>query len=80
MRIGRPYKEYQFSLTKENQLPPIINNKNIKKKVGRYNLGGDLLEEFESIEQASKIWGHGVSRCVNGKQKQCKGYLFKHIS
>ena len=80
IRLERPYKEWQLSLTKEERLNPVINKKNIKKRVGRFTLGGDLLEEFDSIEQAKKIWGSGVTRCVQGKQQQCKGYLFKQIS
>lgn len=80
IRLERPYKEWQFSFTKEDSLPKVISKKNIKKRVGRYSLGGDLLEEFDSIEQARKVWGSGVVRCVQGKQQQCKGYLFKQIS
>lgn len=80
MRMEKPYKQWQFSLTKEESLPKIISKKNLKKRVGRYTLGGDLIEEFDSVEQAKKIWGSGVSRCVQGKQQQCKGYLFKQIS
>lgn len=80
IRLERPYKNWQLSLTKEERLTKVINKKNVKKRVGRFNLGGDLLEEFDSIEQARKIWGSGVIRCVQGKQQQCKGYLFKQIS
>ena len=80
IRLNRPYKQWQFSLTKEESLPKVISKKNIKKSVGRYTLGGDLIETFESIEAAKKIWGSGVQRTVRGVQKQCKGYLFKLIS
>lgn len=80
LRLERPYKQWQFSLTKEETLPKVINKKNIKKRIGRYTLGGDLIEVFESIESAKKIWGSGVQRTVRGQQKQCKGYLFKLIS
>ena len=80
IRLERPYKNWQFSFVKKEKLDKVINKKNVKKRVGRFSLGGDLLEEFESIEQARKIWGSGVIRCVQGKQQQCKGYLFKQIS
>lgn len=80
MRVGRPYKEYQFSLEKVDNMPKVINKRNINKRVGRYSLGGDLLEEFDSITQASKVWGSGAIRCAQGKQQQCKGYLFRIIS
>lgn len=79
IRLGKPYKEYQFSLEKKERLSKVINKKNIRKRVGRYTLGGDLIEEFESIEAAKKKWGSGAMRCVQGKQQQCKGYLFRQI-
>lgn len=80
MRAERPFKGYQLSLSKVNKLPTVIDKKNVKKRVGRYSLGGDLLEEFDSIEQAKKAWGSGAQRCAQGRQQQCKGYLFKIIS
>ena len=80
IRAERPYKGYQLSLEKTEKLKEIIDKKNIRKRVGRYSLGGDLLEEFDSIEQAKLAWGSGAQRCAQGRQQQCKGYLFKIIS
>lgn len=80
IRTERPYKGYQLSLKKVEKLKEIIDKKNIRKRVGRYSLGGDLIEEFDSIEQAKLAWGSGAQRCVQGRQQQCKGYLFKIIS
>ncbi len=80
IRAERPYKGYQLSLDKVQQLPKVVDKKNIKKRVGRYSLGGDLLEEFDSIEQAKLAWGSGAQKCAQGRQQQCKGYLFRIIS
>lgn len=80
IRTERPYKNYQFSLEKVDSMPKVVNKRNINKRVGRFSLGGDLLEEFDSITQASEIWGTGARRCAQGKQQQCKGYLFRVIS
>lgn len=80
LRMNKPYREYQLSLTKESSLPPIQSKRNISKKVGRYSLGGELLETFSSITEALNKWGSGAARCAQGKQQQCKGYLFKIIS
>ena len=80
IRAERPYKGYQLSLEKIKKLKEVIDKKNTKKRVGRYSLGGDLIEEFDSIEQAKLTWGSGAQRCVQGRQQQCKGYLFKIIS
>ena len=80
IRLCRPYKQWQFSLNKELSLPRVINKKNVKKEIGRYTLEGMLIETFDSIESAKKIWGSGVQRVIRGYQEQYKGYLFKLIS
>lgn len=80
LRMGRPFKGCQLSLERVEKLKEVIDKRNTKKRVGRYSLGGDLLEEFESIEQAKLAWGSGAQRCAQGRQQQCKGYLFRIIS
>lgn len=80
IRCERPYKNYQISLEKVQSLPPKINNANISKKVGRYSIEGELLQEFKSITEACKQFGTGVQKVLRGQQQQCKGYVFKYIS
>lgn len=54
--------------------------KNISKKVGRYDLENNLIETFNSVRDAIKIWGQGVNKILNGSQKQTKGFVFKFIN
>ena len=80
LRTNKPYKGYQISIVKKEFMPSVQDKRNTSKKVGRYSLGGELLETFSSITEALKKWGSGAARCAQGKQQQCKGYLFKIIS
>lgn len=75
----RPYKEYQLSLEKKDKLHKAKNPTNLSKRVGCYDLEGNLLEEFNSIKQATKKYGSGVFRVLNNRQKQTKGFIFKYL-
>lgn len=53
-----------------------------RKKIGQFNLNGDLIEEFESITYASKITGitrKSIKDNLNGKIKNPKNYVWKYI-
>ena len=72
----RPYKGYQLSLEKKDKLHT---PQNISKRIGCYDLNGNLIEEFSSIKQATKKYGSGVFRVLNNRQKQTKGFIFKYL-
>lgn len=49
------------------------------KRIGRYSKEGDLLEEFDSIKAAIRIYGSGVNRVLTNKQETTKGFIFKYL-
>lgn len=56
--------------------------KRIKKRVKKYDLNGNLLNEYESIYQVSALNGFTRARIrnnCNGKQKTCGGHVFRYI-
>ncbi len=53
--------------------------KNKRKKIGRYDLDGNLLDTYPSLNACSKVWGRGVAHCIQEKYKTHKGYVFKII-
>jgi hypothetical protein len=79
MRENRPYKQYQLSLEKVEKLPSVINKRNIKKRIGRFDMTGNLLEEYDSITSAQDKFGTGVRRVLKGQQKHCHNFIFKYI-
>ena len=72
----RPYKDYQLSLEKKDKLHKA---NALSKRIGCYDLNGNLIEEFSSTKQATKKYGSGVFRVLNNRQKQTKGFIFKYL-
>lgn len=80
LRGQTPFKGYQISLEKEERLPEVKDPRKLKKAVGEYSLTGDLLNTYETVTKARKVYGAGVSRCLRGQQKTCHNLIFKYIS
>ena len=54
-------------------------SKNSKKKVGKFDDDGNLLQEWESMRQCSKEVGVGVQNVLTGKYQKHKGFIYKYI-
>ncbi len=78
--LGRPYKNTQISFEKLEKLPKSdYIKKNAPKRVGRYSLNGELLQEYNSIKEAIREYGSGVNRVLSGKQEKTKGFIFRYL-
>lgn len=78
MRKERPYKNYQFSLIKEDKLEPLKRNTFYKRAVLVYSIDGIFIEELSTITETMKKYSRGVLKVLKGQQKQCRGYVFKY--
>jgi len=54
----------------------IDNNKS--KKVKQYNMNHEYITEFNSVKDAERIFGKGISNCALGKSKSSNGYIWKY--
>ena len=57
--------------------------KKYSKKVIQYDLDGNFIREFNSIEDTAKhfnVTSQSINRCCKGKLKRCKNYIFKFKS
>ena len=79
MRCGMQYKNYQLTTTFVEKMDPIVDKRNIKKRVGQYTLTGELVETYDTVTKARAAHGAGVSRCLRGQQKQCHNFIFKYV-
>lgn len=76
VRSGGLYKGLQISREKV----PFMKNVskcNEKRKVLQFDLSGNLIKEWDSIESAFKEYGPGVKRCLKGLVKKTKNFVFK---
>ena len=51
-------------------------------KVGKYNLNGELIKEYNSLKEASeelKVHPSNISKACKGVNKTCKGFIWKKV-
>ena len=80
LNLNKPYKGFQFSLTQVDKLSPIV-IKNEKKKVNVYDVYGNLLNTYDSVNQVITelhLDSSTVHRCLKGTARQTKGYILKY--
>jgi hypothetical protein len=68
-----------WSYSQSNSFKIIIDSR--KKKVFQYNYNGELVAEFISVAEASKITGLSkscISRCCRGERQSSGGYIWKY--
>lgn len=58
-------------------------NQDKTKRVGKYDLEGNIVEVYDSLSRAEKLnnspRGSGIGRCCRGKQKQYMGFKWAFI-
>lgn len=70
---------YFWSWEKVNKLEVPQNfNPHKKRKVGRYDSEGNLLETFDTVRSCRKQYGN-VDKVLKGAASHCKGFKFKYI-
>lgn len=73
------YNGFMWSLEKLPKFNCKGISKNSKKKVGKFDLEGNLIETYESGRKACKENGVGVQNVLSGKYAKHKGYIYKYI-
>jgi hypothetical protein len=54
--------------------------KTFKRKIGQYNLEGDLIKEYNSIVNAEKELGiQTIKKVLYNKQKTAGGFIWKYL-
>ena len=60
----------------------MVNNPKRSKRVGQYDLEGNLIAMFDSVREVERRLGFcngDISRCCVGKSRHSHGYLWRHI-
>ena len=72
---------YYWSRTSDNNFET-KKVEGIGKPVGQFLINGELIQKYESRNEAARITGYDrkrIGECCNGKIKTYKGYVFKYL-
>ena len=69
-----------FYGVQKNYLNMHLKRKKQKRKVGKYDLDGNLVKIYDSATAAEKENGTSVWKVLNGTNKTQKGYTYKYLS
>lgn len=77
---GRTMAKFQWNINKVIKMENKINytNSGLKRRIGQYDLDGNLVKEFESVAECKKTFTN-VRKVLNGQLPSTKGYVFKYI-
>ena len=81
IRLGHLFHGYQLSYEKVPFMKKFEKKKpkNQGKRVGRYDLNGNLLEIYKHTNACMAAGYCNVRQNLKGITKQCKGFVFKFI-
>lgn len=78
IQLQRPLKDFYWSYEKYDKYPVQKDLKPRKRKVGRYDMDGNLLEVFESVRACREQYSN-INKVLKGVCNTCKGFKFKYI-
>lgn len=84
-RLGGTCCGYQWFYTYQGEkIKPIVikDRSSSHKKIGKFNLGGDLIKIYQSQKEAgydNNIHVSDISECCHNKKKQIKGFIYNFI-
>lgn len=74
---NKPKTAFQWKLEKLDKIES-IEVKTKSRKVGQYDLEGNLINVFNTVSECSKKFS-GCKHVLHGKRKTSGGYIFKYI-
>lgn len=78
IRLGRIFHGFQWSVEKLDSMNPIKSVHSGPRKVGQYDLDGNLIKIFNTVTECTKQFS-GCRHVLTGRNKTSGGYIFKYI-
>ena len=78
--IGRKYTPINYTPEVRRKISEA--RISMARPIQQYTLDGEFIKEFRSSKEASKalnICRRNIDYCISGKQKTCKGFIFKRM-
>ena len=78
IRLGRTFAGFQWSLEKLDSLPSKKKVQCSARKVGQFDLNGNLIKVFNTVTECRKEFS-GCRGVLQGKSKTSGGFIFKYV-
>ena len=79
IKQGHSCNGFQWSWEKVPFMKKLQNKSGRVRSVGKYDLDGNLIKVYKSVNEAKRENGSCVVNMLRGKQKTAKGYIYKYI-
>ena len=79
VKLGRTAGGYQWHFEKLDYMPEVVPKSGRARKVGKYDLNGNLIQEYSSKSKAEKENGRGLAHVLEGRDKTHKGFVYKYL-
>lgn len=80
IRLGRTAGNFQWSFEKLEKMEPVQPKSGKARRIGKYDLEGNLVKEYKSLAECKKENGSGMIHVLDGRDKTAKGYTYKYLS
>ncbi len=78
MRLGKEFKDFQWSRDKVERMKTLQKNKPVARKIGQYTMENELVKVYNTVREC-RIDFPNVSKVLKGMANHCKGYAFKYM-
>lgn len=79
IKLGRTAGGFQWSLEKLSYMEPECPKAGKARRIGKFDLDGNLIKEYTSIVACKKENGAGLTHVLDGRDKTHKGYTYKYL-
>ena len=79
IKQGHSCHGFQWSWEKVPFMKKLENKSGRIRKVGQYDLDGNLIKVYNSVNEAKRENGSSTVKVLRGQQKTAKGYIYKYI-
>lgn len=80
VKLKRTAGGFQWNFERLDRMPEVLPKSGKSRKIGKYDLYGNLLKEYPSKAQAEKENGRGLSHVLDGRDKTHKGFVYKYLN
>ena len=78
IKLGRIFAGFQWSIEKLDSMSPVKDVHSSGRKVGKYDLNGNLIKVFDTVTECRKKFS-GCRHVLSGRNKTSGGFVFKYI-